>query len=293
MFELCLIWCMNATFLVFSLFGSDCLKEQEANQEEKPFVVLHQPRGRLGNRLFQVATASALAWDNDAVPIFHTIDPSSEAGQHIFFRCNLKPCSSRFLSIWKEPVFSYTPIQFQPNMGIQGYFQSEKYFSHHRERILSLFSPHPHDLTYIQTKYGALLHQPLTVGVQLRYYKSEDPRSKIYPQFGKEYLEKAMALFSEEAVFIVSSNNQTYARACIPPWVKHVFFLEKEPSYIDLFVLSMCKHNIISNSSFGWWAAWLNRNPDKRVIRPYPVFYKHPVQDYFPESWIKIEANPE
>ena len=55
-------------------------------------------------------------------------------------------------------------------MMMTGYFQSEKYFQHHRKRILKLFAPRSDDEAYIQSKYGALLNSPCTVGVQVRLY---------------------------------------------------------------------------------------------------------------------------
>lgn len=72
-------------------------------------------------------------------------------------------------------------------------------------------------------------------------------------------------------------------------------FIEGEPNYIDLFILSLCKHQIISSSSFGWWAAWLNRNPEKIVIRPQewvnPRWHsERPVKDVWPQRWKVVNA---
>ena len=63
-----------------------------------------------------------------------------------------------------------------------------------------------------------------------------------------------------------------------------------EDSYRDMQLMSMCKHNIIANSSFSWWGAWLNSNPDKIIIAPSRWFNdtKINTKDLLPESWIQI-----
>jgi hypothetical protein len=67
---------------------------------------------------------------------------------------------------------------------------------------------------------------------------------------------------------------------------------EKHSDYFDLFLMTKTKHNIISNSSFGWWGAWLNQNPQKTVIVPEKwrgtdKYFANPDFVYPPE-WIKL-----
>jgi hypothetical protein len=64
---------------------------------------------------------------------------------------------------------------------------------------------------------------------------------------------------------------------------------EKKSSY-DLYIMSLCKHNIIANSSFSWWGAWLNQNSNKIVICPKNWFKNKEIniEDLIPTSWIKI-----
>jgi hypothetical protein len=246
--------------------------------------------GQMGNNLFQIAAASALAWDNGAEACFPELKPSSAVFQHVFFRCNCAPLNAGISFEWDEPTYAYIPISFHPNMRMTGYFQSEKHFAHHRERLIKLFAPRADDMAYMGQKYHHLLLHPNTVGIQLRYYKFEFPTEDIYPQYGRDYLEKAMALFPETSLFVVSSNNLDFARKSLPTWVKNVIFLEDEPHYIDFYLLSFCKNIIITNSSFGWWAAWLNQNPDKIIVRPKIWINGLSIEDVCPESWHVIDA---
>lgn len=257
--------------------------------------------GQLGNNLFIVATAQALAWDHDAEAYFPELQFNCAGGTknlilnltHIFHRCNLSESPTGMKKYWHEPSLTYHKIPFQDGIKLLGYFQSEKYFAHHREKILELFAPLPEDLKYIETKYKWLLDHPNTVSIQLRKYH-EDPEGKAFLQYGKDYLRKAMKTFPKGALFIVFSNDMDFARNNIPEEFKsQVQFIENEEHHIDLYLASRCKHNIISNSSFGWWGAWLNQNPNKIVTVPkqyYNPLANRPTQDYYPETWIQIDA---
>lgn len=70
-----------------------------------------------------------------------------------------------------------------------------------------------------------------------------------------------------------------------------VIQIENENPFVDLLLMSKCKGNIISNSTFSWWSAWLNTHEDKVVIAPQKWFRVAPNPDIYPSSWIKVE-NP-
>lgn len=259
-------------------------------QKEKSFVAANI-FGQMGNNLFQVASACALAWDHQADPCFPDFDPASSVFQHVFYKCSRGCASATVHFEWNEPAYSYNPIPYTPNMRIKGYFQSEKYFRHHRQKLLALFAPTASDYRYMRTKYWWVFDYPNTVGVQIRDYKFEYP--DIYPQYGKDYLDKALAQFDPSSLFVVSSNNLEFAKKQMPAWVKNVVYIENEANYIDLFLLSFCKHNVITNSSFGWWAAWLNQNPEKIVVRPAVWVKGLAYEDVCPKEWISISADYE
>ena len=66
-------------------------------------------------------------------------------------------------------------------------------------------------------------------------------------------------------------------------------FIENEKDYVDMYLMSLCKDNITSNSTFSWWASYLNPNPNKNIYTPRTWFiHTHSNEDILPPEWIKI-----
>lgn len=274
---MCIRRCLLSILCLFSTLAA-----------EKPYVIGNL-LGQTGNMFFQIATASALAWDHGAEPCFPDLLHTPSVYAHFFSRCNIKKPTTPVAHMWQELGFPYSKIPFRNNMSISGYYQSEKYFAHHRTRLLELFAPTDKDLQYIRKRYASIINNPNTVGIQIRYYQ-EDVHGETFIQYGKDYLEKAMALFPKDSLFIVSSNHMEFAKKNVPTQNKNVLFLENEKSYIDFYILTMCKHNIITNSTFGWWSSWLNQNPNQKVVCPKAWLNCFDTKDLCPERWIKIDA---
>jgi len=175
-------------------------------------------------------------------------------------------------------------------MKLGGYSQSYKYFAHHRSRILQLFAPQKKDLKRIQRKYKSILAHPKTTSVHVRHYYAEVP-GNTFLQFDKEYYRKAMALFPKETLFVVTSDDIAYAKQIIPfQNERNIRFIDNEPFYIDFHIQRLCKNNIMANSSFSWWSAWMNENPNKVVVRPDRWLAGYADIDC-PDDWIRIKAS--
>jgi hypothetical protein len=106
-----------------------------------------------------------------------------------------------------------------------------------------------------------------------------------------DYYEQAVKKFNKKSVFVVFSDDIEWCK-------KQEFFktlgnvvFVKDMDYNEMYLMSLCKHNIIANSSFSWWGAYLNMNRRKKVIAPMQWFGpKGPkdLQDLRPDSWITL-----
>ena len=107
------------------------------------------------------------------------------------------------------------------------------------------------------------------------------------------YFRQAINYFGKDKQYLVLSDDIVW---CKKKFVGSNFhFPDRESPVTDLYLQSLCTHNIISNSSYSWWGAWLNQNPQKIVIVPKTWFgiqmRDYNLADLIPEEWIKIE-NP-
>jgi hypothetical protein len=268
--------------------------------ESKPFVV-GTLTGQLGNQLFVIAATISLALDNDAIPVFPDLvhrreDNTSLNYREVFHRLNTNlPPNQHIESNYQEPHFHYAPIPYRPNMCLVGYFQSEKYFKHHKHENMDLFKPDAKIVEYLQNKYGGLLSHQNTVSIHMRSYHQEDPENKFYMHYGARYFKNAMSMFPKDTLFLIFSNRMDLAKKEFENIPGRFFFVEGETHYHDFYLMSMCKHNIITNSSFSWWAAYLNPNPEKIIVRPlswiapwYATNYGLDGKDLYPEEWIMV-----
>jgi hypothetical protein len=251
-------------------------------------------QGQLGNQMFQIAATTALAYENGVKAIFPGLHSETEWNiplnrRCIFFRLDDSVPIESIQYTYIEPCHHYIEIPYRKNMQIVGYFQSEKYFQKYKELIQELFAPSDEIKSYLISNHQEIIENSKTVAIHFRDYKKEDPEQKCHPNCTREYYLAAIQKFPEDFLFVVFSNNIAWCKEAFLNFPRKFLFIEKEHFHHDFYLMSMCKNQIISNSSFSWWSAYLNQNPDKIVVAPSVWFapkYKEDTWDVIPDDWI-------
>jgi len=250
-------------------------------------------QGGLGNYMFQVAVAHSLAIDNDTDSLF-SVNNSLKVHKHLsdytdtIFRFFKFEPNVEYKVGYNEPVFNHVPITYKDGLLLRGYFQSEKYFKHNRDSILTSFSPTHDELTHIHNKYGSLLsNETCSIHVRRGDYLN---LQEHHPVCTMKYYNEAISKVPDATHFLVFSDDIDW---CKTKFVGEQYtFIENEVDVMDLHLMSFCKHNIIANSSFSWWGAWLNTNKNKVVVTPSkwfgPAKASLDTKDIYPEGWIKL-----
>lgn len=175
---------------------------------------------------------------------------------------------------------------------LSGYWQSEKYFIDIRNDIKAVYNKMMIEISEHQKAVLDKIKKTESVSIHIRrgdYLKFSEIYGGICTD---EYYQKAMEYFNnkDNITFFVFSNDYEY----VSQHFKGEQFVIIEPAEDgatrdnDLLLMKECKHNIIANSSFSWWGAWLNENESKTVIAPSKWNNIHETKDIWCDDWIRI-----
>lgn len=267
-------------------------------------------QGGLGNMLFQTAAAMSIAKTNDTqISISNLTNHLNYLNKETVFNPSINYCSeyknlNMFCDVKQEtPPLNTETINFpfhfesfnfkEKEKIIQGFFQSEKYFKPHKKLILNKFEPTNEILNLINKKYPNLIKQKNTTSIHVRrqdYLKLPNHHPTCTIKYYQEAVKKIHP--STEHYYIFSDDIEWCKKTFIDK--KNCTFMENNKDYIDLYLMSFCSNNIISNSTLSWWSAWINPNPNKIVISPHHskwlgVAYKQwNTSDIIPPEWIQL-----
>lgn len=176
-----------------------------------------------------------------------------------------------------------------------GYWQSEKYFQEVADDIRRIFC---FDGLVVHPFTASTLKSMLTqVAVSVHIRRGDYYLPCNVDTYGGlctvEYYESAIRYVKKkypQAVFYVFSDDLNWVRENIPSAATMTFvdWNRGKDSWQDMLLMSKCRHHILANSSFSWWGAWLNSNPDKIVVVP-EHWAKCPAPDALPENWIRMK----
>lgn len=182
------------------------------------------------------------------------------------------------------------------NAYFDGYWQSENYFKKHRDTILKEFTFSKIDedenlklLPSVKNKNSVSIH--IRRGDYVNHPLFKDICTIKYYQ---NAIDKIKSLTKVDN-FIIFSNDIEWCKENFKDEFGNIEVIfvnwnKGDKSFRDMQLMSLCKHNIIANSSFSWWGAWLNQNPNKIVIAPFKWNNREcDPQNYIASDWCKIE----
>jgi len=294
-------------------------------------LVIANVIGGLGNQMFQYAAARSLSLRSKQ-PLYLDITDFDGYGLHQGFELHNIFCCKVVLATvkdlhnvlgWRaarlmrrilvhpelsflrtkrfvfEPHFHYWPelIELRGSVYLQGYWQSENYFSDVIDSIRADFTfRHPLSETNL-TVLEKINASRSAVSLHIRRgdYLSNPRTLAEHGLCSIDYYLTAVRYIAARVAdpeFFVFSDDSAWTKANLKleypcHYIDHNHGSE---SYNDMRLMSMCHHHIIANSSFSWWGAWLNSSNKKIVIAPKHWFaaMDNSTKDLFPDGWIQI-----
>ena len=284
--------------------------------------------GGLGNQMFQYALGRSLAYKNNTELKLDVIDLNKKVkqGTQRHYALNVFKIQENFvdekevkelkggrdgiffgvmqkIGFFKknnyiiEPKFSFNPevLKVGKNAYLQGYWQSEKYFKDIRDVICQEFTLKD-EYSIEDNEIVKEIKNYNTVSLHIRRgdYIADAKINKFHGCCSLGYYNRAVEYIAKKVknpVFYIFSDDIE--------WVKENLKINFPTKYVsdgilkdyeELILMSYCKHNIIANSSFSWWGAWLNDNPEKIVITPNQWFADKSIDtsDVIPENWKRL-----
>jgi len=284
--------------------------------------------GGLGNQLFQYALGRLLAitYDSELKFDLSFYDEQTESQYELHHFCinipratpdechalkSCKPsiltrikwallCRKQYSSVpaksfyWekKRNTFDPTVLNRGPDAYLDGLWQTEKYFISISEIIRTEVQLRHAGSTAFQ-EVALIIQDHPSVSIHVR--RGDYLNHPVFASCTLDYYKRAISHISSATAsptFFVFSNDIAWCREHLPVPASTVFVGNKDPlpPHEDLMLMSMCDHNITANSTFSWWGAWLNRNPDKVVCTPSRWHCNgRQIHDTLPAQWIQFD----
>lgn len=288
-------------------------------------MILTRLKGGLGNQMFQYATGLEMAtryneilkldatgYDDERhvksdTPRKYRLFPFAISGEvapldEVMKIRNPYGFFSRLVRAFSQKVLRKYHIDYEPDYFnkkrtyVEGFFQSEKNFSTVKDRIRQEFTlkKEYESPAFLDAKKMVAKKNSVSVHIRRGDYANHTLTNSYFGTCSKEYYLKAIAYISSKV-----ENPTFYFFSDDIEWAKKEFGESSTYNYIsnpalqdyeELILMSLCSHNILANSSFSWWSAWLNNNPSKIIIAPkkWLNVVPDPQPNIVPETWIRL-----
>lgn len=279
-------------------------------------MIITRLHGRLGNQMFQYAAAAGLsARRGTQVALDPRLAQSRNEGvltrvfalnlaepdrlpplkQDGYLRYAIWRYSGAHPQFRRERGLGYNPAveTWADGSYLHGYWQSERYFGHIERQIRDAFT-FPDFSNSENAEMAARIAETEAIALHVRRgdYLSFAAHVLCDQTYYEAALARVLSDCSGDPTVFVFSDDPEWAKSNLPLPVEKVVvdFNGPETDFEDMRLMSLCRHNIIGNSSFSWWAAWLNANPGKCVVGPANWFGDPKLSnpDILPATWHRI-----
>jgi hypothetical protein len=228
--------------------------------------------------------------------VAHKQDLLNRIKQKFMSKPELEEIKSDSYIIEKYFHFNESLLELPDNILLDGYWQSEKYFADITDILRREFV-----VKYRQDpqsrKFADLIQNTESISLHVRRtdYVQNTLTNQIHGTCDKDYYDRSVRYIGDRI-----SNPHFFIFSDEPQWAKDNLQFDfpmtvvdcnnASRNYEDLRLMSMCRHNIIANSSFSWWGAWLNDHPNKIVTAPRKWFNNksRDTKDLIPSTWVEL-----
>jgi hypothetical protein len=295
------------------------------------YKIVVRIKGGLGNQMFCYAAARSLALRNNAKLVIDNVTgfvrdktynrkyaldvfnipcrlatPSEYLAPFERYRRGLLKYLSRKQDFFKRKYVEQERKEFDPrllsykvkkNIIIDGLWLSEKYFKDYEQNIRKDLTFREPDDRMNQQTADSIRSNPQAVSLHVRWYATPDEDDKDY-NLRKGYYLKAIQYIKQKIdnpVFYIFSDFPEHVDSIFKDQLSNYSIIlhnkDESMAYADMWLMSLCRHHIIANSTFSWWGAWLNPNKEKVVVVPPPSksdIYAWGFEGQIPDEWIVL-----
>ncbi len=278
-------------------------------------MIMLNLRGQTGNNMFQYAAGKTLADNKGFRFCFRTRFDAPFKGKrtgHLYKYFMLSGETPWQLVFWRS-IYALTPgrksrryrnrvkayaesktdevydtrfYAIPDGTTIQGAFQSERYFRDNRENVLNWFTPRRRYLRRVDAVEQRIpVPRDRRCCVHIRqsdYQRMLDKDNAVGWLLPVAYYKLALQDLPPDLFYVIVTDAPGFA-AKVFEGLPHKWITERNPAVVDLYLFTRCKYNVIANSTFSWWGAWLNQMADKVIIAPqYHLGWKQSL--WFPDA---------